>query len=72
MNSSKNKEIDDLMKLAQLSKEQGDFTSTLNSLNEILKLDSNNKRALNNIGNTYKETKNFNEAEKYCNSKMPL
>ncbi len=72
MNSSKNKEIDDLMKLAQLSKEQGDFTSTLNSLNEILKLDSNNKRALNNIGNTYKETKNFNEAEKYYSKAISL
>lgn len=65
MSTNQNKIIDELMISAQSSKQQGDLSSTLNSLNEILKIDSNNKRALNNIGNVYKEMKNFYEAEKY-------
>ena len=65
MSKNLNKIIDELMISAQSSKQQGDLSSTLNSLNEILKIDSNNKRALNNIGNVYKEMKNFYEAEKY-------
>ena len=65
MKNDLNKKIDNLMISAQTSKEKGDLLSTLNYLNEILKLDSNNKRALNNIGNAYKETKKFDEAVKY-------
>ena len=65
MINSSNKEIDDLIVSAKLSKEQGDLVSTLEYLNKILKLDPNNKRALNNIGNVHKETKNFDEAVKY-------
>ena len=65
MNDNKNKKIDDLISLAQLHKEKGDLISTLNFLNEILKLDPDNKRALNNIGNIHKETKNFDEAINY-------
>tara|TARA_A100001011_G_scaffold372785_1_gene431559 strand:+ start:420 stop:1817 length:1398 start_codon:yes stop_codon:yes gene_type:complete len=65
MKNDLNKKINNLMISAQSSKEQGDLPSTLNYLNEILKLDTNNKRALNNIGNAYKEMKNFDEAVKY-------
>ena len=57
--------IDNLMKLAQSSKEKGDLSSCINYLNEILNIDSNNKKALNNIGNAYKEMKNFSKALNY-------
>ena len=65
MINSSNKEIDDLIVSAKLSKEQGDLPSTFKYLKKILELDPNNKRALNNIGNVFKEMKNFEEAIKY-------
>ena len=65
MENNLNKKIDNLMVSARLSKEQGNFLSAIDYLNEILKLDSNNKRALNNIGNAYKEIKNFDKAVKF-------
>ncbi len=65
MNDNQNKKIDELIMSAQLSKEQGNWSSTVNFLNEILKIDPNNQKALNNIGNVYKETKNFDKAIKY-------
>ena len=65
MTDNLNKKINDLMKSAQLSKDQGDLASALSYLDKILKLEGNNKRALNNIGNTYKEMQKFDEAIKY-------
>jgi len=65
MNDNLNKEIDSLIVTAQSSKEKGDLPSTFKYLNKILELDPNNKRALNNIGNVFKEMKNFDEAIKY-------
>lgn len=53
------------MILAQSSKEQGNLPNALNYLKKILKLDSNNKRALNNAGNTCKEMQKFDEAISY-------
>ena len=49
MNNNSDKEIDNLIVSAQSSKEQGDLSSTLNYLNKILKLDTNNKRNLKKI-----------------------
>ena len=57
MKNNLNKKIDDLMVSARLSKEQGNFLSAIDYLNEILKLDSNNKRALNNIEMLIKKLK---------------
>ena len=65
MNNNLNKEIDNLIVIAQSSKEKGDLPSTFKYLKKILELDPNNKRALNNIGNVFKEMKNFDEAIKY-------
>ena len=65
MNNNLNKEIDNLIVIAQSSKEKGDLPSTFEYLKKILELDPNNKRALNNIGNVFKEMKNFEEAIKY-------
>ena len=65
MNNNLNKEIDNLIVIAQSSKEKGDLPSTFKYLKKILELDPNNKRALNNIGNVFKEMKNFEEAIKY-------
>ena len=53
------------MILAQSSKEQGNLRNALNYFKKILKLDSNNKRALNNAGNTCKEMQKFDEAISY-------
>ena len=57
--------IDNLRTSAQLSKEKGDLLAALSYLKELLELDSVNKQALNNIGNIYKEIKNFKEAKYY-------
>ena len=65
MKNELNKKIDNLMILAQSSKEQGNLPNALNYLKKILKLDSNNKRALNNAGNTCKEMQKFDEAISY-------
>ena len=65
MKNELNKKIDNLMILAQSSKEQGNLPNALNYLNKILELDSNNKRALNNAGNTCKEMQKFDEAISY-------
>jgi len=53
------------MKFAQLKKEQGSLIDALYSLEEILKIDNNNKRVLNNIGNVFKEMGNYEKAVKF-------
>ena len=60
MSEKKNKEIDDLMKNAQFNKEQGNLLDALYFLEEIIKIDKDNKRALNNIGNVFKEIGMYN------------
>ncbi len=65
MKNELNKKIDNLMILAQSSKDQGNLPNSLNYLNKILELDSNNKRALNNAGNACKEMQKFDEAIRY-------
>ena len=62
MKSDQIKKINDLTLLAQSSKDNGDFSSAINYLSEILKLDINHVKALNNIGNIYKEIKKFDKA----------
>ena len=65
MTDNRNKKIDDLMKSAQLKKEEGDLSGSLHLLEESLKLDNNNKRAFNNIGNIFKEMGNYEKAIKF-------
>ena len=65
MKNNLSKEIDDLIKLAQKSKENVELTAALNYLNSVLRIEPKHKKALNNIGNIHKEMKNFNEAIKY-------
>ncbi len=65
MSEKKNKEIDDLMKNAQFNKEQGNLLDALYFLEEIIKIDKDNKRALNNIGNVFKEIGNYEKAIKF-------
>ena len=60
-----NKEIDNLMKNAQLKKDQGNLKEACLLLEQILKIDKENKRALNNLGNVNKELGNYNEAIKF-------
>ena len=64
--------IDNLMRSAQFNKEKGDLSSCISNLKEILEIDSNNKKALNNIGNAYKEIKKFDEALKYYSKSISL
>ena len=45
-----NKEIDNLMKNAQLKKDQGNLKDASLLLEQIIKIDKENKRALNNLG----------------------
>ena len=65
MKNDLSKKINELMLSAQQSKESGNLSLALDFLDKILKLDPNNKRALNNIGNSHKEMKNFDQALKY-------
>ncbi len=65
MNNNLSKKIDNLMLRAQSSKDNGNLFLTIKYLDQVLKLDPTNKRALNNLGNTYKEMKNFDKAIKY-------
>lgn len=65
MSEKKSKEIDDLMKTAQFNKEQGNLLDALYFLEEIIKIDKDNKRALNNIGNVFKEIGNYEKAIKF-------
>ncbi len=65
MKNNLSKEVDDLIKLAQKSKENVELTAALNYLNSVLRIEPKHKKALNNIGNIHKEMKNFNEAIKY-------
>ena len=60
-----NKEIDHLIKKAQLKKDQGDLKDACLLLEQIIKIDKENKRALNNLGNIYKELGKYDEAIKY-------
>jgi len=59
-----NKKIDNLMQAAQSKKEQNDLTESLDLLKKILDIDPKNKRALNNIGNIYKEQTRYDDAIK--------
>ena len=72
MMNNLSKKINNLMLSAQSSKENGNLTLALDYLNEALKLDPNNKKALNNIGNVYKEMKNFDKAVDYYSSAIKL
>ncbi len=60
-----NKEIDNLMENAQFKKDQGNLKEASLLLEQILKIDKENKRALNNLGNIYKELGNYDKAIKF-------
>ena len=60
-----NKEIDHLIKKAQLKKDQGNLKDASLLLEQIIKIDKENKRAFNNLGNIYKELGKYDEAIKY-------
>ena len=54
--------IKDLLIVAQSNKDKGDLPGSLNVLNEVLNLDPDNKKALNNIANILKDIKKFEKA----------
>lgn len=56
--------INNQIRLAQLKKEQGKFSEAYFILNEVLKVENNNKKVLNNIGNICKEIGKYEEAIK--------
>ena len=60
-----NKEIDHLMKNAQYNKDQGNLKDACVSLEQILKIDEKNKKALNNLGNIHKDFGNYDKAIKF-------
>ena len=60
-----NKEIDHLMKNAQYNKDQGNLKDACVSLEQILKIDKKNKKALNNLGNIHKDFGNYDKAIKF-------
>ena len=67
-----NKEIDHLMKNAQLKKDQGNLKDASFLLEQIIKIDKENKRALNNLGNIYKELGKYDEAIKYYSKSISI
>ena len=65
MSEKKIGQIDDLMNSALLNKEQGNLLEAIHFFDQILKIDINNKKALNNIGNVFKEMGNYEKAVKF-------
>ena len=64
--------IKDLLIVAQSNKDKGDLPGSLNVLNEVLNLDPDNKKALNNIANILKEMKEFKKAIEYYSRAINL
>src|SRR5210317_743701 len=56
------RKIDSLIVKAQQSKDKGNLKNTIGYLKKILELDPKNEKALNNIGNAFKELKIYEEA----------
>ena len=65
MTKNLNKEIEHLMKDAQLKKDQGNLKDARLLLEQTLKIDKKNKKALNNLGNICKEFGNYDESIKF-------
>ena len=65
MNKLPNKKVEKLMAEAQANKVQGNLLEAKIILKKVIKLDSRNEIALNNIGNIYKEMKDFDQSIKY-------
>ena len=61
MNKLPNKKVEKLMAEAQANKVQGNLLEAKIILKKVIKLDSRNEIALNNIGNIYKEMKDFDQ-----------
>lgn len=62
MNKKLIRKIDSLIVKAQQSKDKGNLKNTIGYLKKILELDPKNEKALNNIGNAFKELKIYEEA----------
>ena len=65
MMSNFSEKIDNLMKMAQLKKDQNNLIEASKIFQKILNIDPKNKKALNNIGNVFKERGMYEEAIKF-------
>ena len=72
MNKNIDKKIDNLLKIAQLKKNQANLNEAISFLKEVLVIDENNKKALNNIANIYKEIGKYEEATKFYEKAISL
>ncbi len=62
-NSDQN--IDNLIKDAQLKKDQNNLNEAIYILKKVIRIEPENKKALNNIANIFKEKNNYDEAIKF-------
>ena len=65
MNYEIKQKVEKLLNLADSNKTDGQLLQAKIILNKVIKLEPNNRIALNNIANIYKELKNFEKAIKF-------